>query len=492
MNENELTSRILSSFGHTPTSDQLSAVKVFSAFMFSASPRAAMVLTGSAGTGKTSLASAMVKTLAGLGAKTVLMAPTGRAAKVFSLGAGAEAHTIHRKIYRQRTFDGLDTNFGLGENRLKKTLFIVDEASMISNKSASGRDLFGSGCLLDDLIQYVYSGQGCRLMLIGDRAQLPPVGLKDSPALDSSVLASRGLEVTAANMDEVLRQSSESGILFNATAIRRTVLSGGKPVPPRIRLAGFPDVRAVNGDELIESICGSYSKAGIDGTMIVTRSNKRAIVYNQGIRGMILGREEGLTSGDRVMVVKNNYFWTAKDQAEAVRNQEPEVREIPSFLANGDTAVVRRARRFREVHGFRFADVTLSFPDYDFYETDATVMLDSLASEAPSLTQEENTRLFNSVLEDYAHIKSRRKRMQAVREDVYYNALQIKFAYAVTCHKAQGGQWEHVYIDQGYLTEKMIDGDYIHWLYTAFTRATEKLFLVNWPRVQKEEPEASE
>ncbi len=470
MNTGELTHEILKTIGLEPTAEQREAVEAFARFMFMPIAESAMLMCGSAGTGKTSLASAMVRTLHRLGQKIVLLAPTGRAAKVFSLNSSLPAHTIHRKIYRQRSFSGMDTAFNLNDNLHKNTLFVVDEASMIANQSQSLDDRFGSGCLLDDLIRYVYNGQNCHLMLIGDRAQLPPVGAAESPALDSGVLEGYGLTVVSANMDEVLRQSEGSGILYNATLIRQMITHDEMTQLPKIRLQGFADIHIIRGDELIEQLCTSYSHAGMDETIVVTRSNKTANIYNQGIRNMILGREEELTSGDRLMVVKNNY------------------RPLPAspmgeehFIANGDTAIVQRVRNYQELYGFRFADVWLQFPDYDDYEVQLKVMLNSLASDSPSLSHAEQSHLFEGVLADYADVRLKTDRMKAVREDVYYNALQVKYAYAVTCHKAQGGQWEHVYIDQGYMTDEMLTPDYIHWLYTAFTRATGKLFLVNWP-----------
>ncbi len=494
MNENEFTSAVLTTFGLPPTDDQLGAVRAFARFMFAPRQETVMLLCGSAGTGKTSVASAMVRTLQRLGRRTVLLAPTGRAAKVFSLTASMPANTIHRKIYQQRTFSGPATAFGLAFNRARDTLFVVDEASMISNRFTSSLEIFGSGCLLDDLIQFVYSGSGCRLMLIGDKAQLPPVGLVSSPALEASTLAGYGLEVIAANLDEVLRQSKESGILFNATAIRRIFSSAQNGVVPKIRFDGFPDVRRVAGGDLIESLNGSYAKAGIDGTMVVTRSNKTANIYNRGIRNMILGREAMLTAGDRLMVVKNNYYWTERVSAAASDDDKEGINgseDGPAFLANGDIAIVCRAAHFEELYGLHFADVTLAFPDYDDYEIDVKIILDGLASEAPALTREQQQQLFAGVLEDYRHLRGKRRQLQAVRDDKYYNAVQVKFAYAVTCHKAQGGQWEHVYIDQGFMPDAAGD-DYIHWLYTAFTRATQQLFLVNWPAAQITAADASD
>ena len=497
MKKEELTAIVMETFGHVPTEEQSRAVSVFSCFMASRELRPAMVLCGSAGTGKTSLTAAMVKTLVGLRQRVVLLAPTGRAAKVLSMNAGIPAFTIHRRIYRQKTFTGDMTGFNLNFNKQRNTLFVVDEASMISNDSFSGgAGQFGSGCLLDDLMEYVYSGDNCRLMLVGDRAQLPPVGEDESPALMADMISGAyGLDMYSVNLNEVLRQAADSGILYNANVIRQMITHDEITQLPKICFKGFADIVMVPGDELIESLAGSYSAVGYDETMVVTRSNKRANIYNNGIRNMVLGREEELTPGDMLMVVRNNYFWTAQDSRNSqvspqgsTDNGNPHssgdsVQNI-SFIANGDRAKVRRVRNMQELYGFRFADLLLEFPDYDNYELGATVILDSLQSESPSLTHEQSEQLFNGVLADYADIPLKADRMKHVRTDKYYNALQVKFAYAVTCHKAQGGQWAHVYLDQGYMTDDMLTPDYIHWLYTAFTRATEKLFLVNWPKTQ--------
>ena len=497
MKKEELTAIVMETFGHAPTEEQSRAVSVFSCFMASRELRPAMVLCGSAGTGKTSLTAAMVKTLVGLRQRVVLLAPTGRAAKVLSMNAGIPAFTIHRRIYRQKTFTGDMTGFNLNFNKQRDTLFVVDEASMISNDSFSGgAGQFGSGCLLDDLMEYVYSGDNCRLMLVGDRAQLPPVGEDESPALMADMISGAyGLDMYSVNLNEVLRQAADSGILYNANVIRQMITHDEITQLPKICFKGFADIVMVPGDELIESLAGSYSAVGYDETMVVTRSNKRANIYNNGIRNMVLGREEELTPGDMLMVVRNNYFWTAQESRNSqvppqgsTDNGNPHsssdsVQNI-SFIANGDRAKVRRVRNMQELYGFRFADLLLEFPDYDNYELGATVILDSLQSESPSLTHEQSEQLFNGVLADYADLPLKADRMKHVRTDKYYNALQVKFAYAVTCHKAQGGQWAHVYLDQGYMTDDMLTPDYIHWLYTAFTRATEKLFLVNWPKTQ--------
>lgn len=484
MNNEQLTAEICKSFGFPPTDEQLAATRIFSDFMFCAEGNTVMLMRGSAGTGKTTLASAIVNTLVRLGQRVVLLAPTGRAAKVFSLNSDRPALTIHRKIYRQKAFAGVDTMFNLNQNMHQNTLFIVDEASMIANGGfSSGEGLFGSGCLFDDLMRYVYSGHNCHLMLIGDKAQLPPVGAEESPALDAQCIAGYGMRVFECDINEVLRQSQHSGILYNATVIRQMITHDDITQLPKIRFAGFPDIHVVNGNDLIEQLDGSYSKVGVDGTMVITRSNKRANIYNQGIRNMILGREEELETGDRLMIVKNSYHWTELEIAECIKNKQP-VDTIPTFLANGDIAVVHRVRNQRELYGLHFSDVILRFPDYDNYETTLTVITDSLASESPSLTNEQQQQLFAGVYEDYFDINTKAGKMKAVREDDYFNALQIKYAYAITCHKAQGGQWEHIYLDQGYMTDEMLTHDYIHWLYTAFTRATEQLYLINWPETQ--------
>ena len=477
----ELKYRILQNFGFTPTADQLHAVEVFARFMTDRDERAVMILRGSAGTGKTSLAGAIVRTILELRQKITLLAPTGRAAKVFSLNANQPAATIHRSIYREKAFTGLDGKFNLNVNLFHDRLFMVDEASMIS--LSSGNTTFGSGCLLDDLIQYVYNDRNCRMLLVGDKAQLPPVGEEESPALRSDVLRAYGLTVYECDLNEVLRQSQDSGILYNATVIRQMITHDEVTQLPKIRFNGFADISIVPGDELIERLASSYSEVGIDETMVITRSNKRANVFNQGIRNMVLGREEELTTGDMLMVVKNKYKNVLSPlPSEHGKEKQPAL----TFIANGDRAVVRRVRNMREFYGFRFADVSLEFPDYDNAEEDMTVILDALMTEAPALTQEQNEQLFQRVLEDYEDIPLKADRMKKVREDEYYNALQVKFGYAITCHKAQGGQWAHIYLDQGYMTDEMLTPDYIHWLYTAFTRATEHLYLVNWPKTQVE------
>ena len=482
----ELKYRIRNAFGFTPTAEQERAIEVFTQFMTDRHEQALMILRGSAGTGKTTLAAALVKAMCSLQQKIVLLAPTGRAAKVFSLYANHPAYTIHRRIYRQKSLEG---SFNLNYNNQQDTLFIIDEASMIANATSFSDTPFANGQLLDDLIQFVYrsaegrllpegrkNGKNCRMMFIGDTAQLPPVGEEESPALQTDIMRSYGLHVHECDLNEVLRQSQESGILWNATEVRGLMEDGIFELP-KVRFQGFSDIHTVPGDELIEQLASSYSHVGTDETMVITRSNKRANIYNQGIRNMVLGREDELCSGDLLMIVKNNYYWTRGEE------NNPDS-TAPTFLANGDRAVVRRVRRVEELYGFRFAQVTMTFPDYDNYELTATVLLDTLTSEAPALTRDQQTELYNQVMADYADIPLKADRLKKLREDKYYNALQIKFGYAATCHKAQGGQWSHVYIDQGYMTDDMLSVDYIHWLYTAFTRATEQLYLVNWPKTQ--------
>ena len=471
MIENELRSQIQQSLGLVPTTEQVEAIRVFAQFALDRNPHVIMVMRGSAGTGKTTLAAAIVHTMVRLKAKVMLLAPTGRAAKVFSLNSGQPAFTIHRKIFRQKTFTGEMTGFHLNDNLYRDTLFLIDEASMVSN-DGNGEANFGSGRLLDDLVHFVYSGQNCRMMLIGDKAQLPPVGEEESPALQPDYLRGYGLQTYSCDLNTVLRQSEQSGILYNATVIRNMITHDEATQLPVIRFDGFADIRMVPGDELIESLNNSYDKVGLDETIVITRSNKRANIYNQGIRGSVLGREEELSSGDMLMVVRNNYYWTEREKVSL------------EFIANGDRARVMKVRNYRSFYGLRFADVLLSFPDYEDLEMQTTVVLDSLMSEAPSLTHEQSERLFQGVMEDYGDIPLKHDRLEQVRNDIYYNALQVKYAYAVTCHKAQGGQWQHVYLDQGYMTDDMVTPDYIHWLYTAFTRASSKLFLVNWPRSQ--------
>ena len=484
--------QIMQQFGFVPTQEQDQALTTFAQFLTDTDSRSVMILRGSAGTGKTSLSGAIVRTLKAIRQKVMLLAPTGRAAKVFALNSGQPAYTIHRRIYREKSFAGVDGQFNLNDNLFTDTLFMVDEASMVSNLGLGGTT-FGSGCLLDDLVHFVYQGRNDRLMLIGDKAQLPPVGEEESPALCADMLAGYGLKVYECDLNEVLRQSQQSGILYNATVIRQMITHDEVTQLPLIRFKGFADIVMMPGRDLVDSLANSYYQMGQDETIVITRSNKRANIYNNGIRNMVLDCDEELSGGDMLMIVKNNYFWTEKALSEErkVKSEEStgtntQHSNIPPFLANGDRAKVLRVRRHTELYGFRFATLELQFPDYDNYEISVTALLDTLQSEAPALTHEQQELLFRQVEEDYQDVPLKADRMKAVRQDQYFNALQVKYAYAITCHKAQGGQWAHVYVDQGYMTDDMLTPDYIHWLYTAFTRATDKLFLVNWPKTQTE------
>ena len=472
MINNYLERQIKEFFPYLPTLEQENAIKKLSGFLCSPKEGLVFLLRGYAGTGKTSLVGALVRALDELKQKSVLLAPTGRAAKVFALYAEHPAFTIHKKIYRQKSFSGEMDNFSLNDNLTTHTLYIVDEASMISNEGLSGA-VFGTGRLLDDLVQFVYSGQGCRLLLMGDTAQLPPVGEELSPALYAEALRGYGLEVVEAELTQVVRQEQQSGILWNATTLRRLIAEEACYMLPKVRLSGFADIKVVPGNELIDALASCYDKDGLDETIVVCRSNKRANIYNNGIRAQILWREEELESGDRLMVAKNNYYWTEKQKT-------------LDFIANGETVVVRRVRRTRELYGFRFADAVVAFPDYDELELEVTLLLDTLHSEAPALSREEHERLFQTVLEDYADMPVKRDRMKKMKADPHYNALQVKYAYAVTCHKAQGGQWRNVFLDQGYMSDEYLTPDYFRWLYTAFTRATGTLYLVNYPQEQVE------
>lgn len=485
---------IFDNFEFRPTQEQQNAVKLMSDFLFDTNRESVFVLKGYAGTGKTSLVGALVRALDQLQQRTVLMASTGRAAKVFSMHTGHTAYTIHRRIYRQKAFTGEMVDFLQGVNLLKGALFIVDEASMIANDGLGGSP-FGTGRLLDDLIHFVYSGEGCRLMLVGDTAQLPPVGETESPALSRMMLEGYGLDVVEITLRQVVRQLSESGILWNATMLRQMIADEAYGTFPKMRMTA--DVVNMPGSELIEALEQAYYECGQDETIVVTRSNVRANAFNQGIRGRILYMEEELSGGDRVIIVKNNYFWVKDDAGadnakktgggkktavtDAMISQDGE-RATMDFIANGDMAIVRRLRNEREEHGFRFADVTLIFPDFNDMEVDATIILDTLQSEAPALTRQQQESLFQHVWDDYPELTTKRDRMKAVKEDRYFNALQVKYGYAVTCHKAQGGQWQRVFVDQGYVTEDMLGPDYFRWLYTAITRATETVYLVNWPQ----------
>jgi exodeoxyribonuclease-5 len=464
MRDTIIYNNLSKNLGNTPTEDQSEALKRIATYICENNNDTIFLLTGYAGTGKTSIISSVVRTLDLLRMRSVLLAPTGRAAKVLASFAGKQAFTIHKKIYRQKSMkDGIGS-FTLDKNLCKNTFFIVDEASMISN-SSNDASIFGSGKVLDDLIEYVYSGTDCKLIIVGDTAQLPPVGSAVSPALDPDVLKEFGFGLITTELKQVVRQSETSGILMNATQIRLQV-SEHNLEKPKIDCDSFRDIVRLSGDDLIEEISTAYGTCGLEGTIIVVNSNKQANRYNQGIRSRIFFREEEITPGDIVMVVKNNY--SLADEEDPTR-----------FIANGDIAEVKSIRKYEEIYGFRFADMELKFPDYDL-EIESKVMLDVLQLDSPALPSDRSSELFHNVLSDYVHLKTRKKQYDAVREDRYFNALQIKFAYAVTCHKAQGGQWERVFIDQGMFNRNEITIDYLRWFYTAITRSTDKVYLVNF------------
>lgn len=462
MEINYLCESVISHLAYAPNDQQVSLIAELSEFCASKNESSLFLLNGYAGTGKTSLIGAFVKSLLKCNVKCVLLAPTGRAAKVFSEYSGYTALTIHKKIYRQKSFSPEYGNFILSENKHTNTLFIVDEASMIPNASPEGA-FFGSGSLLDDLVEYVYSGYNCRLILSGDKAQLPPVGFQDSPALSIDVLKGYGLDIMSFTLTNSVRQSQQSGVLHNATELRKT-MNEGISSPPEIRITGFADVENLSGEYVLEKISDCYDNDGFNKTIIITRSNKRASLFNNGIRGRILYREDELVAGDMLLVSKNNYFWGMNHEG-------------LDFIANGDVARVLRVKGYTNKYGFRFADVELELPDRGV-EIDARIILDALLSDVPSLTAEQNQRLYNGVLNDMDGTK--REKYKALKADGYYNALQVKYAYAVTCHKAQGGQWKNVFIDMGYIQENaLVSLDFYRWLYTALTRATDRVYLIN-------------
>ena len=454
---------VLQHLQYSPNNDQHGLIDAVARFVLDGTGRSMLLLNGYAGTGKTSLTGAVVKALALSGIKAVLLAPTGRAAHIFGEYAGHPAYTIHRKIYRQRGY-GIES-FGLNENKHTNTVFIVDEASMIANGTAEGA-IFGSGRLLDDLVSFVYQGEGCRLMLMGDAAQLPPVGQEISPALDSRTMQCYGLDVKQVFLREIARQASESGILCNATLLRRS-LEAPVLTEPHLTLDGFDDIKAVSSEFLLEDIGDCYDRDGMDSTIIVTRSNKRATLFNLGIRGRILYREDELTGGDMLLIAKNNYYWT---------EQEKEL----DFIANGDVArVVRVHGEIERRYGLRFANVVMELPEHDNMEVDVKIVLDCLTSDTPALNREQNERMFNEIMAELPGNK--REKYQALKKDPYFNALQVKYAYALTCHKAQGGQWDNVFIDMGgIMPEAKTTIDYHRWLYTAMTRARHRVFLINY------------
>ena len=451
----------------SPTQDQVDLIQRMERFLFQAIERPAFIVRGYAGTGKTTAIGALVKTLPQFRYKSVLLAPTGRAAKVLAKFSRREAFTIHKKIYQSRKGFNGQMQFELAANLHTNTVFMVDEASMISDQGGIRQRGWQSSSLLEDLIEYVYSGKNCRLVFIGDIAQLPPVGSELSPALDPKYLQRNfNLSLKGVELKQVLRQDAASGILHNATRLREEI----EREEPKIAfdVEGFEDVRRINGMELEDELHQAYADFGDEEVMLITRSNKRANDFNQQVRIRIRGQEEELSTGDYIMVVKNNYFWLG-DNATA------------GFIANGDIAEIMALGSYEELHGFRFANATLRLLDYPNQPTvEAKLLVEVIQAESPSLGKERSRELYQSVLADYADLSSKKKQLEAVKKDPYFNALQIKFAYAVTCHKSQGGQWKAVFVDQGYLTEEMVDKEYMRWLYTAVTRATERLYLVNF------------
>ena len=459
-----------------PNSGQRELILKLGTFLLDSTEGKLFILRGYAGTGKTSVISALVRTLRSLNQKCILLAPTGRAAKVLSRYASTEekvpAYTIHKYIYRQQSLG--KEQFSLGDNLLHHALFIVDEASMLTD-TREYNSPFGSGCLLDDLMRFVYNGQGCSLLLVGDTAQLPPVGSNESPALSEDRMAQYSvpnLHITSHTLTEVVRQADTSAILTNATAIREHIQSLTANLSPvtgeHVTINSAPEVVLLSGADLQQSLEKSYNECTMAQTLIVTRSNKRTNLYNQGVRAYILWKDDQLSTGDRVMVNKNNYFW-GKDY------------EDVEFIANGDMFEVTRIRNFRELYGFHFADATLQNVDYEAErELEAIVWLDILQAESDEQIYEMQRDLFYRVAEDFPEIRNKRELIKAVYDSPYYNALHIRYAYAVTCHKAQGGQWQHVYIDQGPVPDEQRDITYLRWLYTALTRATERVYLINF------------
>ena len=464
MLQNFIASRIHAQLPFEPTEQQTQLIELLGAFLMSTDNEKVFLLRGYAGTGKTSVVSALVRALNELKQKTVLLAPTGRAAKVISGYSGFPAFTIHKKIYRQKSMS--EFRFQLADNLHAHTLFIVDEASMISNTGTE--TTFGSGRLLDDLIQFVYGGEGCSLLLLGDTAQLPPVLQPHSPALEPDKLLGYGLNLQQFTLTHVVRQALESGILHNATLLRQQLIEEKTDKFPHFELEGFSDICKLNGTELLDEIQRSYDGVGVEDTIVVTRSNKRANIYNNGIRARVMMKEDELSSGDLLMITRNNYFWNKP------------YKEI-DFIANGDILQVTRVRKYYEIYGFRFVDLSLRSLDYD-WEIDARIWLDALQSESPAAMNEMTNKLFQAVAEDYPEITTKKLLYKKILENEFYNALQVKFAYAVTCHKAQGGQWKKVFIDPGQITDEQLNSDFYRWLYTALTRATEMVFLVNFPQ----------
>lgn len=469
MDTSKLRIQFKKQFPYTPTEGQEKLIHNLSSFILDNDPRGLFLLKGYAGTGKTTLVSALVSVLPFVKKRSVLLAPTGRAAKVLASYSGKQSHTIHRYIYFITTDQSGKFKMVLKKNKHKDTIFIVDEASMIPDGLSMQQYSASARSLLEDLFNFVYSADGnCKLILIGDAAQLPPVGIDISPALDENYLKSSfGITLHPFELKEVVRQSIESGILANATKLR-DLLQEEKYQPPFFSLNNFTDIVRIDGQELEDALNTAYSNFGPENTIVITRSNKRANIYNQQIRYRILFREEEISSGDLLMVVKNNYYWLPEKSA-------------AGFIANGDIIELLKITKIEELYGFQFADVVIRLLDYpNEPDMEVKIILDTLMAESPALSKPENNRLFEEVMKDYEDLPSRRKRLDKLKENPYFNALQVKFSYALTCHKTQGGQWEQVFIDQAYFNENMLNREFMRWLYTALTRASKKLYLINF------------
>ena len=466
MNSTKLIQLLNNKFSFEPTSQQTEVIKQLSEFVENFSSNSLFLLKGYAGTGKTTLVSSLINSLWSVGKKVVLLAPTGRAAKVLSVYSKKSAFTIHKKIYWMRTNSQGNNYVTLQENKHTNTIFVVDEASMIPDASDKG---FGGRVLLDDLIEYVYSGVMCKLILIGDTAQLPPVHLDISPALDENLLGiTYRKDVYSAELTQVVRQQSSSMVLENATHLRDKI-SANDFDTPHVK-CNSEVVRLDVGMDIQEALEDAYSNSGVEGTVVICRSNKRANLYNQQIRARIRGMEDDISTGDFLMVVRNNYFWLPEGSK-------------AGFIANGDMVEVMRIYEINELYDCRFARISVRLVDYpDEENLECIVLLDTLTSELPAMTYEEYKKLYDEVAKDYADIPKRAQRNKEIKQNPYFNALQVKFAYAITCHKSQGGQWENVFVEQGYFTSDMLSKEYFRWLYTALTRTTKKLHLINFKK----------
>lgn len=467
MLEDFIISQIRRELPFPPNTGQEELLRKLGTFLIHAEPNRAFVLRGYAGTGKTSIVAALVRAMHHMRQRFCLLAPTGRAAKVISSYSGFPAYTIHKRIYRQKQL-GVE-EFGLSDNLTPNTLFIVDEASMIANQRGEGA-AFGSGLLLDDLIRFVYSAPGCSMLLLGDDAQLPPVGQTLSPALSPDFIQGYGINVQEHTLTEVARQALDSGILFNATNIRQQLAEHNVQLIPHIITEGYTDIQTIDNFELQDRLEQSYSEVGQEGTIVLTRTNLRTNMYNQGIRFRSLWMQEQIESGDRIMVTKNNYFWTE------------EYDNLP-FIANGDMFEITRLYNEREMYGFHFIDASLKALDYE-WEIDVTIWIETLFTDTPDQNYSLQKQLFNRIAEDYPEVHNKRELVKKVMVSPYYNALQVRFAYAVTCHKAQGGQWKRVFIDPGMIDDEHLGEEFYRWFYTALTRAQEQVYLINFPQIE--------